>query len=138
MSSHLTPGSAIETENAPRPSFNFSQGKVVGGLVQIAGQGGLAEDPSSATNSLAEQTVKALENVRAVLVAAGIGYEETLMVRVYLSHEADFTEMSAVYDEYMAKHCSVASFPCRTTVAASFPNPRMLIEIDALAVATEV
>jgi reactive intermediate/imine deaminase len=127
---------AILTENAPAPAHSFSQAVRKGPILQISGQGPV--DP--ATNEyihpgdLSGQTQRTLQNILAIVEAAGATFADIVMLRVYLTTRDDFAEMNAVYQDFVTEHSDTAPLPCRTTVITGLPREEMLIEIDALAV----
>ena len=128
--------SRIHTDGAPAPAHTFSQGVVKGGLLQVSGQGPV--DP--ATNEylfpgdVAAQTVRTLQNVEAILDAAGAGFDDVLMLRVYLTTRDDFSAMNEAYGAFLAERIGEEQLPSRTTVMTGLPREEMLVEIDALAV----
>ncbi|MFP4590627.1 MAG: Rid family detoxifying hydrolase [Halobacteriales archaeon] len=91
----------IETDAAPAAVGAYSQAIATEELVFTAGQipltpaGELLDDAS-----IEDQTERALENVAAVLEAAGSGLEEAIKVTVMLDDIADFEAMNAVYASY--------------------------------------
>jgi 2-iminobutanoate/2-iminopropanoate deaminase len=120
---------AIQTDRAPQPVASYSQAVQAGNLLQVAGQVGI--DP--ATGALAgaevgEQTRQTLENLVAVLEAAGATLRDVIMVRVYLTDRAHFAAMNEVYAGFVGE-----PFPARTTVFVGLAEG-LLVEIDALAV----
>ena len=120
---------AISTAKAPPPAAAYSQGVRKGGILQVAGQ--VPVDPATGLivgQTVGEQTQQALENVRAVLDEAGAGFEDVLMLRVYLARREDFAAMNAVYEQYVRE-----PYPARTTVFVGLAEG-LLVEIDALAV----
>lgn len=74
------------------------------------------------------QTRQALNNLRAVLAAAGSSLEHTLRVTVYLKNPDDLPVMNEVYQEFFRKHK-----PARTTVPGVAWGKGVLVEIDAIA-----
>ncbi len=126
---HPTRRRAVSTEGASKPVARYSQGIAAAGLVFTAGQG--AHDPE--TNELPDgveaQTRRTLENIDAILRAAGASLTSALKITVYLADRQDYAAMNAVYDEYMPDVPAV-----RTTVQAGL-GKGMLVEIDAIALA---
>jgi 2-iminobutanoate/2-iminopropanoate deaminase len=121
---------AIQTDRAPAPVASYSQGVQAGNLLQVAGQGG--NDPQTgewAGDTVEEQTRQTLDNVVAILEAAGASLRDVIMVRVYLTDRAHFPAMNSVYETYVQE-----PFPARTTVFVGLPAEEMLVEMDALAV----
>ena len=75
------------------------------------------------------QTEQALENVAAILQAAGAGLDNVLRCGVFLVDMRDFPAMNAVYQRMFGDHK-----PARTTVqVAALPAPGLRVEIDAIA-----
>ncbi|GAA1777231.1 RidA family protein [Leucobacter iarius] len=132
----MTGTTVIRTEAAPAPAHTFSQGIRKGGLLQVSGQGPM--DPATnqyiAEGDVHAQTLRTLENVRAILEAGGASVSDVLMFRVYLTDQQDFTRMNEAYGEFVRTHVPSGELPCRTTVFTGLPHPEMLVEIDALAV----
>lgn len=127
---------AITPPAHTRPPARFSHGVRKGNLLQVAGQVGFLpaaegqEHPVPAGPTLREQTLQTLANVAAVLTEGGAGWDDVVMVRVYLTDTAHFAEFNALYDEVLAP---VPVPPARTTVYVGLPQG-LLVEIDALAV----
>ena len=125
----------VSTPDAPAPAHTFSQGIRKGGLLQVSGQGPM--DPATATyiapGDVQAQTLRTLENVRAILEAGGASVADVLMFRVYLTERAHFAAMNEAYGEFVSRHVPSGELPARTTVIAGLPREEMLVEIDALA-----
>ncbi|MFD8152770.1 RidA family protein [Streptomyces sp. NPDC001046] len=121
----------ITTRSAPSPAGAYSQGRRIGPFLQICGQ--IATDPATGAPLEADaagQTRRVLEQLEAILGADGAGWDDVLMVRVYLASDDDFDAMDAAYRSVLAE-----PFPPRTTVTAGLA-PGALIEVDVLAVRT--
>jgi 2-iminobutanoate/2-iminopropanoate deaminase len=119
----------IATEAAPEAIGPYSQAIRHGDLVFLAGQ--IAIDP--ATNevvhgSIEEQTTLVLENLRAVLEAAGMGMENVLATTVFLADLDDFPAMNAVYATFFE-----TDPPARATVEVARLPRDVLVEIAAIA-----
>ncbi|MBC3190053.1 RidA family protein [Pseudonocardia sp. C8] len=127
--------SVVSTPDAPAPAHTFSQGVRKGGLLQVSGQGPM--DPATKTyiapGDVHAQTLRTLENVRAILEAGGASVGDVLMFRVYLTERSHFTAMNEAYGEFVARHVPDGNLPARTTVFVGLPHEEMLVEIDALA-----
>lgn len=120
----------VRTEAAPKPVGPYSQAIVHGGLVFASGQVPL--DPS--TGKLVEgeieaQTEQVLENLAAVLEAAGSSLARVLRTTVYLTDLSLFARMNAVY----AKHFTGDPKPARSTIQAAALPLGARIEIDVIA-----
>jgi 2-iminobutanoate/2-iminopropanoate deaminase len=123
---------AIATDGAPQPVGPYSQAVAAGGFVFCAGQ--IPLDPR--TGKLVEgpidvQTTRVLENVKAVLEAAGSGLDQVVKTSVFLADLADFGAMNEVY----ARYFSADPKPARTTIQAAALPARARVEIEVVAVA---
>lgn len=121
--------SRVRTPDAPAAIGPYSQAIVANGMVFCAGQ--VALDP--ATNDLAghdiqTQTGRTLDNLRAVLVAAGSDLQYVVRTTVFLSKFSDFTAMNEVYERYFGE---VA--PARSTIECGLPG-HILVQIDCIAI----
>lgn len=117
----------IRTLNAPRPRGPYSQAIVAGDLVFVAGQ--VPVNP--ATNELELGDIKSetrltLENVRAVLEAAGSSMRDVVRVGVFLADLNDFAAMNEVYAKFFP-----VDPPVRSMVGAQLP--KIKVEIDCIA-----
>ncbi|ANY06083.1 RidA family protein [Pseudonocardia sp. HH130630-07] len=125
----------VSTPDAPAPAHTFSQAIRKGGLLQVSGQGPM--DPATSTfvtpDDVKNQTLRTLENIRAILEAGGASVSDVLMFRVYLTDQSLFAGMNEAYGEFVSRHVPDGNLPARTTVFVGLPHPEMLVEIDALA-----
>lgn len=120
----------ISTEQGARPGGAYSQGLRVGNFVYVSGQGPV--NPATGnieSESIEEQTRRTLENVRAILEAAGAGLDDVVKTTVYLSDLSQFKQYNEVYSSYFQD-----PKPTRTTVGAELITG--LIEIDVIAYTT--
>ncbi len=102
---------------------------VAGDVVYTSGQIAIdAETGKIVGQDIRTQTRQALNNLRAVLAAAGSSLEHTLRVNVYLKNPEDFPAMNEVYQEFFRDHK-----PARTTVPGVEWGKGVLIEVDAIA-----
>ena len=119
----------VSTENAPKAIGPYSAGVKAGDFVYTAGQLGI--DP--ATGSFVEggieaETRQALNNLRAVLEAAGASLENVVKTTVFLRDMNDFAAMNAVYAEFFT-----ADFPARSAVQVARLPKDAAVEIEAIA-----
>jgi 2-iminobutanoate/2-iminopropanoate deaminase len=125
MAHHLI----VATENAPAAIGPYSQAVVAGSMVYTSGQIGL--DPETAMmvpGGVPEQTGQVLENLSAVLEAAGSSLARVLKTTVYLRSMDDFAAMNAVYERAFG-----SVLPARATVAVAGLPKDALVEIEAVA-----
>ncbi len=120
----------IATQHAPGAIGPYSQAITVGTFIFTSGQ--VALDPATGTmagDDITAQTRRAIENMRAVLQAAGTDLDRVVKTTVFLVDMADFNAMNEVYATYFT-----SDPPARSTVAvAQLPrNARFEIECVAL------
>ena len=123
----------VATDGAPKAIGPYSQGIRVKGFVFTAGQ--VALDPSTGelvAGGIAEQTTRALENLRAILTEAGTSMAQVVKTTVFLVDMADFTAMNEVYGRAFGSHR-----PARSTVAVAALPRGARVEIEAIAQAPE-
>lgn len=121
----------IATNAAPAAIGPYSQAIRTGNLVFTAGQ--VALDPATqqvVSGGITEQTTRVLENLKAILEAAGSSLAQTVKATVFLRDFNDFSAMNAVYGAYLS--AGVAP-PARTTVEVSRLPKDVLVEIDLIA-----
>ncbi|HYH07452.1 MAG TPA: Rid family detoxifying hydrolase [Thermoanaerobaculia bacterium] len=122
----------VFTPNAPRPNGPYSQGVVANGFLYVAGQ--VPIDPATGAlvaGTITEQTTRVLDNVTAILEAAGVTRADVVQARVYLRSIDDFAEMNAVYATYFDHEP-----PARTTIEAGL-RAGINVEIDVVAAVSE-
>ena len=122
---------AIETTGAPRPIGPYSQAVQVEatGLVFTAGMVG--NDPATGklvAGGIEAETERALDNLEAVLAAAGLTFADVARTTVFLADLAEFPAMNAVYARRLGAHR-----PARSTVGVSALPLGARVEIDMLA-----
>jgi 2-iminobutanoate/2-iminopropanoate deaminase len=123
---------AVATSSAPAAIGPYSQAIRAGGLVFTAGQ--IALDPATqqvVTGGITDQTTRVLENLKAILEAAGSSLEKTVKATVFLKDFNDFAAMNAVYGAYLGP-AGIAP-PARTTVEVSRLPKDVLVEIELVA-----
>lgn len=116
-----------EVKVGPPHNLPFSSGIQTESLVFVSGQGGL-KDGKVVGPDLASQTAQTMDNIREVLIAAGVDFNDVVKVQVYLKHRNDYNEFNELYASYFQ-----APFPTRTTIYCDL-NFDILIEIDVIAV----
>jgi len=122
----------IATGKAPAAIGPYSQAIRAGNLVFTAGQ--VALDPETqqvVASGIAEQTVRVLENLKAILEAAGSSLAQTVKATVFLKDLNDFATMNAIYATYLA--ADGATPPARSTVEVSRLPKDVLVEIELIA-----
>ena len=126
--------SAIATTAAPAAIGPYSQAVRIGNTIYTSGQ--VALDPATGSlvpGGISEQTTRVLENLKAVLAAAGLDFAHVVRTTVYLKDMADFAAMNTLYATCFAADGIVA--PARSTVQVAGLPKDALVEIDCIAVA---
>ena len=121
----------IHTDKAPNAIGPYEQAIRANGFVYTAGQIGL--EPASGelvAGGVEEQARRVLDNVTAVLEAAGSSWGQVVKTTIYLNDMADFAAVNAVYEGYLG-----GSKPARTTVAVAGLPKGALVEVDVVALA---
>lgn len=117
----------IFTSKGAAPSGAYSQGLRVGDFVFVSGQGPLHPETGEVVGTtIEEQTQQTLENVKAILAAAGASMDDVVRVTAFLSDLSLFDRYNAVYATYFAD-----PKPTRSTVGCQLLD--IMIEIDAIA-----
>lgn len=120
---------AISTDSAPRAVGPYSQAIRSGGLIFTAGQ--IPMDPATGEmvqGDIEAQTRRVLDNLMAVLVAAGSGAANVLKVTVFMTDLGEFARMNAVYAEYFPDPP-----PARSAVQVGALPKGAAIEMEAVA-----
>ena len=123
---------AVETEQAPAAIGPYSQAVRAGEMVFTSGQ--IPIDPSTGSfvpGGVAEQTVQVCENLKAVLLAAGLGMEQVVKTTVFLTDMKDFAALNEVFGRYFAVDGVVST--ARSTVQVAALPKDALVEIDCVA-----
>jgi 2-iminobutanoate/2-iminopropanoate deaminase len=121
----------ISTEKGPQAIGPYSQAIRANGMVFISGQ--VAFDPASGQlveGDVARQTARVLENLKAIVEAAGSSLDKAVKATVFLKDMNDFAAMNEVYARYFPQHP-----PARATVEVSRLPRDARVEIDLIALA---
>jgi len=122
----------VSTENAPAAIGPYSQAIEIGEMIYTSGQ--VALDPKTGQmvdGGIREQTVRVLENLKAILASARSDLQKVVKTTVYLKNMSDFAAMNEIYAIYLAKDGWVA--PARSTVEVARLPKDALVEIDVIA-----
>jgi len=119
------------------PLGMYSHGMVAPGgeIVVVAGQVGMGEGRKVAVGDVGAQTKQALENVRAIVEAAGCTMGHIVRLQTFLTHAEDIPGFMAARAEVFPKHFPDGIYPPNTLLVVSrLVLPELLVEIEAMAV----
>ena len=119
----------VLTDKGPKPIGPYSQAVKSNGFLFASGQ--VALDPRTNEfigGDIRQQTERAMENIKAVVEAAGSNLHHVVKANVYLKDMNDFAAMNEVYGKYFT-----AAPPARSTVQVARLPKDALIEIDVIA-----
>ena len=119
----------ITTEKAPKALGPYSAGIKVGQFIYTAGQLGLDPVTNNLTEGIEAQTRQALNNLSAILEAAGGSMANVVKTTVFLQNLNDFAAMNAVYATFFGEKP-----PARSTVQVAALPKAGLVEIEAIAI----
>ena len=123
---------SVETKNAPAAIGPYSQAIIINGLVYTSGQ--IPIDPLTGvieSKTIEGQTRQVIENLSAVLNAAGSGLDSVIKTTCFLKDMQDFAAFNAVYQKYFPQK------PARSCVAVAALPKGALAEIEAVALIRE-
>lgn len=118
----------INTEKAPKVFGPFSQGIVAGGFLFTSGQLPINPETGKVALTIEEQTKQVLDNIKAIVEAAGISLDNIVKCTVYLQNMNDFDAVNKIYATYFPNNP-----PARTCIEVSKMAKNALVEIDAIA-----
>jgi len=119
----------ISTNNAPAAIGPYSQGIKAGNMVFTSGQLPIDPKTSQMPEGIEAQTKVSLENVKAILEAAGTKTENVVKVMIFLKDMADFAKMNEVYTKYFT-----GIYPARSCYQVARLPKDALVEIEATAI----
>ena len=121
----------IHTSKAPAPIGPFNQAVLVGNTLYTSGQ--IALDPESMVlilDSIETETRQVMENMKAVLAAADMTFEDVIKTSIFISDMNNFSRINAVYGQYFDE----ANAPARETVEVANLPKFVNVEISMIAV----
>ncbi len=118
----------ITAQGAPAAVGPYCHAKLCGNTLYCSGQLGLLPATGALADGLEAQARQALDNLGAVLAAAGMGYADVVKTTVFLSDMSNFAAVNAIYAQYFPNDP-----PARSCVQATLPKGG-LVEVEAVAV----
>ena len=119
----------IKTANAPEPIGPYNQAVLAGDTLYISGQ--ICTDPHTGElkkRDIQDETHQAMQNLRAILVAAGMGFNHVVKTTIFITDMRQFSEINEVYGKYFD-----GDFPARETVQVSALPKFVNVEISMIA-----
>jgi 2-iminobutanoate/2-iminopropanoate deaminase len=119
----------VTTDRGPKPIGPYSQAIKANGFLFLSGQ--VALDPKTGEltgNDIRQQTERVLENIKAIVEAAGSNLHHVVKTTVFLKDMSDFPAMNEVYGRYFS-----AAPPARSTVQVARLPKEALVEIELVA-----
>lgn len=119
----------IKSDNAPAPIGPYSQAVLHNGTLYVSGQ--IALDPISGElhlEDIATETEWVMQNIKAVLKAAGMDFNHVLKCSIFLSSMENFAAVNQVYEKYFSSNP-----PARETVAVKTLPKNVNVEISCIA-----
>ncbi|MDA9312798.1 Rid family detoxifying hydrolase [Vicingaceae bacterium] len=121
----------IQTNNAPAPIGPYSQAVLAGNTLYTSGQIALdSESGELIVSSIDAETKKVMENMQAVLQAAGMDFENVVKSTIFLSSMKHFNAVNEVYGSYFDQLAA----PSRETVEVSELPRKVNVEISMIAI----
>lgn len=118
----------ISTVNAPKAIGPYSQAVVAGDLLFVSGCCPFSpEDGSVISETIGEQSKRALDNLQAVVEAAGADMSKVVKTTCFISNMNNFVEFNEIYASYFN-----GSFPARSCVEVARLPKDVLIEVEAI------
>lgn len=119
----------VRTDQAPEPVGPYSQAIISGDTVYTAGQIGIDPATGEIAADVEAQTRQVMDNLAAVLAAAGCAFADVVKTTIYLADMADFPAVNAIYGS-----CFGDPAPARAMVEAAALPKGASVEIDCIAV----
>lgn len=119
----------ISTENSPAAIGPYNQGIVANGFLFTSGQLPIHPVTGEVPPTIEEQTVQVLDNLKAIIEAAGTTMENVVKCTVYIQNMSDFAVMNQIYSTYFPTNP-----PARACVEISKIAKEALVEIDAIVI----
>lgn len=119
----------ITATNAPAAIGPYSHAVAAGNFLFTSGQLGIDPATGKLPEGVEAQAVQALENLKAVLAAGGMGLENVVKTTVFVKNMGDFKAVNTIYASYFTSDC-----PARSCVEVAALPAGGLVEIEAVAV----
>ncbi|RUM45045.1 MAG: deaminase [Hydrogenimonas sp.] len=118
----------IQTDQAPQAIGPYSQAMKVGDFIFTSGQIALTPNGVMVQDDIELQTTQVMQNLKAVLEAAGSSLQNVVKTTIFLANMDDFAKVNAIYEKWFEGHK-----PARSTVAVKTLPKNALVEIECIA-----
>lgn len=119
---------SVKTPKAPAPIGPYNQAIQVGNFVFCSGQLGMHPETGALEGSVEQQARRAIENIQAILIAAGSHLDQIVKTTIFLKNMGDFTKVNEVYGEFFKN-----TPPARSTIEVARLPKDALVEIEVTA-----
>jgi len=117
----------VQTNNAPQAIGPYSQAVKFGNLLITSGQLGIDPATGAIPATIEEQTRQSLENVKAIVEAAGASMDQVVKTTVFLKDMNDFATVNGIYAQYFTE-----PYPARSAVEVARLPKDGLVEIEVM------
>ncbi|MFT4693770.1 MAG: 2-iminobutanoate/2-iminopropanoate deaminase [Francisella sp.] len=119
----------INTKNAPQAIGAYEQAIVVGNMVYTSGQIALKADGTIAGECIKDQTLQVMQNLKAVLEAAGSSLDKVIKATIFIKDMTEFNLINSVYESFFN-----GNYPARSCVEVARLPKDVRVEIEAVAI----
>jgi 2-iminobutanoate/2-iminopropanoate deaminase len=118
----------IQTTEAPSAIGPYSQAVQLGDMIYASGQIGLDPETGELVDGLENQTHRVMQNVAAVLKAAGCEINDVVKTLIFMQNMEDFTTVNEIYASYFEE-----PYPARSAVEVARMPKGALVEVEVIA-----
>ncbi len=121
----------IKTKNAPAPIGPYSQAILINNTLYSSGQ--IAIDPATGdlvTDNIEKETSQVMQNIKAVLAAAEMSFDQVIKTTIFISNMDDFAKINEIYGSYFDEN----NAPARETVQVAKLPKNVNVEISIIAI----
>jgi 2-iminobutanoate/2-iminopropanoate deaminase len=119
----------IFSDKVAKPKVPLSSAVKVGNLIFVSGNTPFDNNYQVAKGDFRAQMIQVMENINAILEAAGSSLDKVVKVNVILTRISDFETMNEIYRTYFKE----GNYPARTTIEAKLAGKDFLVEIECVA-----
>jgi 2-iminobutanoate/2-iminopropanoate deaminase len=117
----------LRGEHMPTSPLPFSPAVEAGGFIFVSGQASVDQSGRIINEDFEQECRRSFENVRIILRAAGLGFNDIVQVRNYVAKQEDLKRFNEIYKEYFSE-----PYPARTTLIGCLGN-LLKFEVDVIA-----